>query len=51
MSKKIEVIDKLTEAQFHTVWTVAVGKKGYDKKLFQEVFEELIERDLIIPKK
>lgn len=45
--KKVEKLEKLTEHQFHTVWTVAVGKVGYNKKMFQNVFEELIERGLI----
>ena len=41
----------LTEHQFHVIWTAAVGKPGYDKKLFQNIFEELIESGKIIPTK
>lgn len=41
----------LTEHQFHVIWTAAVGKKGYNKRLFQEVFEELIEEGKVIPTK
>ena len=40
-------MDKLTESQYHTIWTEAVGREGYNKKLFQEVLKSLKERDLI----
>jgi hypothetical protein len=40
---------RLTEHQFHAVWTEAVGKPGYDKKLFQEVLSSLIEKGIVIP--
>ncbi len=40
-------MDKLTEHQFHTVWTTAVGEKGYDKRFFQALFEKLFESGLI----
>jgi hypothetical protein len=38
---------KLTEGQFHTVWTEAVGNEGYDKKLFQNVLQALKDKGLI----
>jgi hypothetical protein len=41
-------MDTLTEHQFHTVWTEAVGRKGYNKKLFQEVLRSLKEKNLIL---
>lgn len=40
-------MDKLTEGQFHTVWTEAVGMEGYNKRLFQNVFESLQNKGLI----
>ena len=33
----------LSETQFHVVWTAAVGRKGYNKGLFQDVFQLLKE--------
>jgi len=33
--KKTSKMDELTESQFHTVWTEAVGVEGYDKRMFQ----------------
>ncbi len=47
-NKKKEVMTPLTEHQFHTVWTTAVGKEGYSKKLFQETLAELKDRGLVI---
>jgi len=44
-------MEKLSEAQFHTVWTSAVGKDGYSKKLFQNVLTELQQNELILPVK
>jgi hypothetical protein len=40
-------MDKLTENQFHTVWTEAVGREGYSKDLFREVLISLKKRNLI----
>jgi NTP pyrophosphatase (non-canonical NTP hydrolase) len=34
-------LQPLSEAQFHTVWTRAVGQRGYDKELFQRIFKDL----------
>lgn len=39
----------LTEHQFHAVWTNAVGRAGYDKRLFQSVLEDMIEKNQVIP--
>jgi len=39
---------KVTEAQFHTVWTAAVGKEGYNKKLFQSVLTDLHDQGKLI---
>ena len=33
--------ETLTESQFHTVWTEAAFQEGYNKKLFQSVFNSL----------
>ncbi len=41
------MLKPLTEGQFHTVWTEAVGRSGYDKKLFQEVLQSLYSKGLI----
>jgi hypothetical protein len=38
---------KLTEGQFHTVWTEAVGMEGYNKKLFQNLLKSLQDKGLI----
>lgn len=43
-------MEKLTEGQFHTVWTEAVGMEGYNKRLFQNVFESLQNKGLISEK-
>jgi hypothetical protein len=40
-------LDKLTESQFHTVWTTAVGEEGYDKSFFRKLLEKLFEKKLI----
>ena len=37
----------LTEHQFHTVWTEAVGRDKYSKELFQNIFVTLKEKGLI----
>lgn len=37
----------LTESQFHTVWTEAVGREGYSKILFRNVLNALYEQGLI----
>jgi len=42
---------KLTEGQFHTIWTEAVGKDGYDKKLFQNILQSLKDKGLIYDRK
>jgi len=31
----------LTEHQFHTVWTNAVGMNGYDKQLFRDLLQKM----------
>jgi hypothetical protein len=49
MSKPKTEMSPLTEGQFHTVWTEATGKPGYDKKLFQEVLKSLKAKHLILP--
>lgn len=41
-------MERLTEHQFHCVWTMAVGEKGYNKKLFQKVLEKMKKRKLIV---
>ena len=43
-------MDKLTESQFHTVWTEAVGMEGYNKRLFQNLLESLQDKGLISEK-
>ena len=40
-------MDKLSEKQFHTVWTQAVRIKGYDKRHFQNLLTELKNNGLI----
>ncbi len=42
-------LTKLTEHQFHSVWTTAVGMEGYNKKLFQNLFQEMESQNLILP--
>ncbi|MDD4970847.1 MAG: hypothetical protein PHT07_15575 [Paludibacter sp.] len=42
---------KLTEHQFHTIWTEAVGREGYNKKLFQNLLEALRDKGLIYERK
>lgn len=42
-------MNKLTENQFHTVWTIATDMEGYDKSFFQKLFAKLQEDVLIIP--
>ena len=37
----------LTEEQFHTVWTEAVGRKGYNKEMFRNILVALKEKKLI----
>lgn len=39
---------KLTEEQFHTVWSEAVGRLAYNKKLFREVLNALTKKGLIV---
>jgi len=39
---------KLTEGQFHTVWTEAVGRPGYDKPLFQGLLNDMKQRGLVV---
>jgi len=41
-------MEPLTEAQFHTVWTEAIGKVGYCKQLFQLVLQNLKDKGMII---
>jgi hypothetical protein len=41
-------MEALTEHQFLTVWTEATGKKGYNKKLFQETLEALKNNGMIV---
>ena len=42
-------MESLTESQFHTVWTEAVGREGYNKNLFQEVLIALKNKNRIKP--
>lgn len=44
----MSALEKITESQFYTVWTEAVGRNGYDKKMFQETLIALKEKGLII---
>lgn len=44
----MSALDKLTEYQFHTVWTEAVGRNGYNKQMFRETLTALKEKGLII---
>lgn len=37
----------LTEHQFHTVWSEAVGREGYHKPLFKEILQALIDKGAI----
>ncbi len=39
----------ITEHQFHAVWTAAVGRPGYDKKFFQDLLGDMVEKGLVIP--
>ena len=39
----------ITEHQFHMVWTEAVGEEGYNKKLFQQLLENMKANGKIIP--
>ena len=39
----------ITEHQFHAVWTAAVGRPGYDKKFFQDLLGDMIDKGLVIP--
>ena len=41
------VMDKLTEHQFHTVWTTAAYMDGYNKRFFQDLYEALQREHLI----
>ncbi len=41
-------MDELTESQFHTVWTEAVGVEGYDKRMFQNLFQKMVENGTVI---
>ena len=47
MSKTESKLEPLTESQFHTVWTTAVGEDGYDKSFFRKLFELLSSKKLI----
>jgi hypothetical protein len=38
----------LTAAQFHLIWTEAVGRDGYCKKLFQDIEKDLRQKGLIV---
>jgi methionyl-tRNA synthetase len=44
---EISMMPELSEAQFHTVWTEAVGLEGYNKRLFQEVYNNLLKKGKI----
>jgi len=47
----INKMPALSEGQFHTVWTEAVGRKGYDKHLFQSILIALKEKGEILSSK
>jgi hypothetical protein len=40
-------LDKLTDHQFHSIWTTAAYLDGYDKKFFYLLLSELEKRELI----
>ena len=40
---------KLTEAQFHTIWTIAAEHPKYDKQVFMDIERELREKNLLLP--
>ena len=42
--------ETLTEGQFHTVWTEAVGMHGYSNFFFQKLFNKMKEKGLLINK-
>jgi hypothetical protein len=42
--------EPLTEGQFHTVWTEAVGMHGYSNFFFQKLFNKMKEKGLLINK-
>lgn len=44
---EISMMPELSEAQFHTVWTEAVGLEGYNKRLFQQVYVNLLKKGKI----
>jgi hypothetical protein len=46
--KKTSKMDELTESQFHTVWTEAVGVEGYDKRMFQNLFQKMVENGTVL---
>jgi len=39
----------LTHSQFHTIWTEAVGRDDYRKKLFRELEYTLTKKEVIVP--
>jgi len=47
INDEISKMPELSEAQFHTVWTEAVGLEGYNKRLFQQVFVNLVRKGKI----
>jgi hypothetical protein len=48
INDEISKMPELSEAQFHTVWTEAVGLEGYNKRLFRQVYENLVKNGKII---
>jgi hypothetical protein len=51
ISRKAITMDKLTENQFYTVWTKAVGMVEYNKSLFQNLLAQLKHEGLILENK